>query len=456
MRMQNKILGAAVLSVAFMSGACGKSASTNGATASSGGSSSGTGSVGESLGQGTPQAEELTMDSGSSSSASRDDVSTKFTAQLSDTQVANINLAITTIVGDIEAGVAATQPITATANEAVWVYDGGKGVTYRFTLAQAATLVFGWKGEAKASAAADSTYVTILAGDFLRIPATDSIAHRGAGSIGLDLTAFATVAAGTQAAITARGQLFISYRHGATGTMLRIATKAYTPDPSTTPATSLYLEGAHVKAHGTLPASSFVLAAGKANLATFLTNVGLTPDATKPESWLAHARRVDTLGGWGSAVVFGGVIPASSAYIARECWNAAQAVGYRRVWDCAVASSALDAATATCTLVDSVQVSADGSGLTTTADPVSTANFTGIDSVCFPQETAALKAEAAPYIAALKADFSGAISVSTTDSSLSVTVTAASSADASDSGATEPAAPPTTMPATDGSQAPTN
>ena len=218
------------------------------------------------------------------------------------------------------------KPASASATEVVWVGDSG-GVVFRFTETRGGPNRFGWLLEAHGESAPDTSYATVLAGGIRR----NTDAHRGTGYFALDYNHFAAAAAGSSTTVTARGLFGAVFAHTPQGTLLAYELKNYTSGAE--PPHSAYYQTVRVDKTAAHPALAFFRAGGQRDL--------LAGDAGAPalaENVIVRARRAAGVGGWARAVVFGGDAPTGTAFLFRECWSAANAVAYRRVWACAIDS----------------------------------------------------------------------------------------------------------------------
>jgi hypothetical protein len=285
--------------------------------------------------------------------------------------VGDLNTAIKAALSQVKA-MTALEPEVQSNGARVWT-TAKNGLTYELTVGKRNSRYL-WRLAAKKDA--DTTFSEIMKGYVKR--KADGEAGRGAGALGIDLTAYEALAAGTDAAITQKGLVFAAFAHSGAGAHL-----VYRDTTTSALPISAYFSGHRVFSVGSIPALSFVRAGGRFNVSDFSDLSG-----PENETVVARLRRIVGVGGWGRALITGGNLPAGTRRVVRECWASPQTgeevVYARRVWDC---TSATDTATApTCTLQAEWSQPA---GALATDDP--NAPQPTVFDVCFPNAAQALR-----------------------------------------------------------------
>jgi len=362
-------------------------------------------------------------------------------------EVEEINGVIKSVIATVQSAIKGVNPTTKTASEHQWVIDTKKGFTLRFTMKKSGEGRFGWLGEVAktpaSGAPANADYKKVLGGVLVREKTL--AAGRGAGVIGVDIDTYASVVnevAASDAQIKARGKIFAGFKHGPKGSLHRYLLKNYTSDIAK-PAISLYFEAARVAGP---PARIFLRGGGVGHLTGLLADLGVT-DTGALEKFHIRLHRIAGFGGFARGVAFGGDLPGNSAFFVRECWNKADQVAYRRIWQCDVSQGTPASLQTSCTIVSNVAAANVGGNVTIdTTIPTDLSNVTPIAQLCFPDVPQTLHAAA---IDAIKADWQADVTVGGEDS-----LTAGAQASTSDSGEadapTDADAPPADMPSGDG------
>ncbi len=239
--------------------------------------------------------------------------------QLSNDLIGELNDRIRDLVASVE-DLVATPPSKAEALVHEWRKQNA-GLAYRFTMSRGGPARFGWLLEAKKIGEPDSAFARILAGGIRR----NAAAHRGTGLLLLDFDAYAAVAAGTATTVLSRGKFGAAFTHAPNATLLEYGVSAYTGSNGDEPAHAAFFRALHINKTAAHPLLGFFRVGGRRALPLF---------GSGEETVVARVRRLQGLGGWARATVFGGNVSGGEAYLVRECWGAQAAVAYRRVWRC--------------------------------------------------------------------------------------------------------------------------
>jgi hypothetical protein len=297
------------------------------------------------------------------------------------TSVQDLNDGFKKILAQVEA-MTAKDPTSTADGTRVW--NASKdGISYQLSIHKKATGLFGWKMEAKKDA--DAAYVTVMIGHIKRT-GTGLEPRRGAGVVGLDLSAFKGVADGTSVTFTKSGKVFAAFQHNAAGAHLLYRLKDFQRDTTNdAAAVDAYFSGYRLFKTAKTPAMAFVRAGGHVNLTQF-------DDLKGPanETVTARLRRIVGLGGWGRAIISGGDLPADTHRVVRECWRApetgSETIYLRQIWNCTGSFDRAAMTYPTCTLASTypAQTASDN-------DPDSAKSRGAFIEVCFADAAAAVR-----------------------------------------------------------------
>lgn len=308
-------------------------------------------------------------------------------------EIADVNAMVGTVVGFVDTGLKGASLVSKSATQHVWTIDTGKGIALRFTIDKLSDAHFNWLVEAKAR----GDYVEILRAQLAR-DNTIPLPGRGSGVLGIDLDAWNAVTAGTPLATAASGKVTLGFQHGPGGSHHRYRLDAQ------------YFDVVHV------PGRVWTLGSGTASLDALVSGPG------GPEKFHARVRQINGKGGWSSAVAFGGRFPGGTAALARECWDAAGSLTYRRVWSCSYSPDGarrgnLDLASGCTLLPGAIQVGGSPAS-DTTGSPDDDANFAPLAAACLAGVSASRAELTASLSAEAVADLSHDANVAAGDASL--------------------------------------
>jgi hypothetical protein len=258
--------------------------------------------------------------------------------------VADLNAFVKAAVAPVETLVAGGAGVTVTpVGEHVKVYEAdlpeGAAITsYRLTVlrlgpgeahgAGAIPVRWQWKLEAKRAADAATSYVAIMAGGLKRVEKEDR-PHRGRGTLGIDLDAWATVVDG----FPARGKLLASFAHVGGHKSLAYVLKEFQADPASDPVRVGVLVG-HKNEGG--PA--------RVRLASLKEWLAPAPGAADAgdEMLVSRAVWLPGVGGRAAVVVSGGDVPGYSSpglprvdyFLGVSCYDVQRDEFYRELLAC--------------------------------------------------------------------------------------------------------------------------
>jgi hypothetical protein len=206
----------------------------------------------------------------------------------------------------------------------------GADATWRLQVKKTGLQRFAWKLEARPLGSTDdAAYVLVGAGRMVRGEA----AHRGRGSLGLNLDNYKAVAPGT----TGQGRLLASFAHPpAGGKVLAYRLAAFTPNPANHEAVT----GAFV-GHKLVGGLTRIRVISSKNL----PNVPNATDAK--ETYVNRVRFKPGVGGRADVVVFGGDVPQGQFYFGVACWDAQESEKFKLLRLCTRQENAAP----TCTVV---------------------------------------------------------------------------------------------------------
>jgi hypothetical protein len=206
----------------------------------------------------------------------------------------------------------------------------GANATWRLQVKKTGAQRFAWKLEARPLGSTDdAAYRLVGAGRMARGEA----AHRGRGTLGLNLDNYKAVVPGN----TGQGKLLASFAHPAAGgKALAYRLAAFTPNPANHEPVS----GAFV-GHKLVGGLTRIRVISSKNL----PNV---PNATEArETYISRVRFKPGVGGRADVVVFGGDVPQSQFYFGVSCWDAQEAEKFKLLRLCTKQQNAAP----TCTVV---------------------------------------------------------------------------------------------------------
>jgi hypothetical protein len=188
-----------------------------------------------------------------------------------------------------------------------------RGATeYRFAIRRNAAHKFTWLLDARV-ADGDTAYSHVAAGKLT----VGFAARRGAGVAGFDLDALGEV----DPTVAARGRLLAGFAHGKLGTTVAYALKDFTRDPQNKAGVDALVQEVHL-----------VNEVNRLRLA-YRGDVAGTATDTE-ELVLARIRHARGLGGRSDAIVTGGDVPGTEAWVISQCWSADLEQVYRIVRIC--------------------------------------------------------------------------------------------------------------------------
>ncbi|MCC6806310.1 MAG: hypothetical protein IT381_02710 [Deltaproteobacteria bacterium] len=302
--------------------------------------------------------------------------------------VKSVNDGVKAVLAEVDALIK-TPPTTKGDGLRTWDITKN-GLDYRLTVKKLQDGIFGWKMEAKKEA--DTAYTTVMGGKIKRKGA-GLAPRRGAGFIGIDLTAYKAIADGTAAAITKSGRVFAAFAHRPAGAHLVFRLKDFKADTASSALPiSAYFSGFRLFRHEAgdivVPPMGFIRAGGRVNVSDFSDLAGV-----ENETVTARLRRIVGVGGWGRAIIKDGNLPAGTRRIVRECWNSpatgTEALYLREVWDCTGVRDATTGSYPTCTQKSSFRY--PQSITTDTGDPEAAPTKQRFLAQCFPDAAMRLR-----------------------------------------------------------------
>ena len=223
--------------------------------------------------------------------------------------VAFLNGAVKQIVTPI-AELVAAKGGTAVAGDAMVYGPKDRGTaTYKFTIKKQTDVRYGFKLEAKPQGAADSEYVTVMAGAMTK----GDKPHRGKGGLGIDLTALKAV----DTTIKGEGKLFCGFAHVGDSKTLVYVLKGFTPNL----ANRQPLDAAFV-GHRLMPSK-----ATRIRIVS-LNNLSDSPDPATKELVRTRVRFIPGVGGRADILATQGDVPVGKAYWGSACWDAQENEGF--------------------------------------------------------------------------------------------------------------------------------
>jgi len=220
--------------------------------------------------------------------------------------------AITPIVELVNAGGAEAQP----GDVRVYGPTDRANATYKFTIKKVTQRRFVWKLEARTLGSTDdAAYKIIAAGGLTK----GEVAHRGRGTIGINLDNLKAVAPAT----TGQGKLMASFAHTAgNDKVLAYRLAGFTPNPANHEAVT----GAFV-GHRRMPSGATrIRVFGKYNLRNTATPA--------KENVFATLRWLPGTGGRADVFAAGGDIAADKFFIGSACWDAQEMEKFRVLRQC--------------------------------------------------------------------------------------------------------------------------
>jgi hypothetical protein len=220
--------------------------------------------------------------------------------------------AITPIVDLVNAGGAKAQP----GDVLVYGPVDRANATFKFTIKKVTRERFVWKLQARPLGSTDdAAYKIVAVGGLTK----GVVAHRGRGTIGINLDNLKEVAPAT----TGQGKLMASFAHTAGGDKaLAYRLVNFTPNP----ANQEPVTGAFV-GHRRMPSGATrIRVFGKYNLKNTAT--------TAKENVFAAVRWLPGTGGRADVIAFGGDIAAEKVYIGAACWDAQEMEKFRILREC--------------------------------------------------------------------------------------------------------------------------
>ena len=220
--------------------------------------------------------------------------------------------AITPIVELVNAGGAEAQP----GDVLVYGPTDRANATYKFTIKKVTQQRFVWKLEARTLGSTDdAAYKVVAAGGLTK----GELAHRGRGTIGINLDNLKAVAPAT----TGQGKLLASFAHSAThDKVLAYRLAAFTPNLTHhEPVTGAFV------GHRRMPSGATrIRVFGKYNLKNTAT--------TEKENVFASIRWLPGVGGRADVFAAGGDIAADKFFIGSACWDAQEMEKFRILRQC--------------------------------------------------------------------------------------------------------------------------
>ncbi|MGZ3458027.1 MAG: hypothetical protein ACXU86_05920 [Archangium sp.] len=192
--------------------------------------------------------------------------------------------------------------------------------TFRLQVKKTGDKSFAWKLDARPLGSTnDKDWKLVGAGQLAK--GTNDMAHRGKGSLALNLDNLKAVAPNS----TGQGKLMASFAHTA-GDDKSVSYKLvnFTPDPASHEAVT----GAFV-GYRLMPSRiTGIRVMGQWNLASMPNDTGAK------ETVFSRIRFIPGTGGRADVLATGGDIPANHAYIGSSCWDAQEHEGFKVLRDC--------------------------------------------------------------------------------------------------------------------------
>lgn len=273
---------------------------------------------------GDPAAEELAVDEDAIDAeafaadelaqVSIDDDASEDTADLRSARgaVRDLNQSLRRFLEPVVALVRETAPTERKGEVRVWGPVIRGATEYRFAIQRKAASRFAWLLDARV-ADSDTEYSHVAAGGLT----VGLAARRGAGIAGFDLDALGAV----DPTVVARGQLLAGFAHGKLGTTVGYALKSFSRDPEKKAGVDALIQQVHLAKE-----------VNRLRLA-YRGDVAGTPTEAE-ELVLARVRHARGVGGRSDAIVTGGDVPGTQAWVVSQCWSASLEQSYRIVRVC--------------------------------------------------------------------------------------------------------------------------
>jgi hypothetical protein len=245
---------------------------------------------------------------------SSDQESSEVTADLSSARdaVRDLNRALRRFLQPVLALVRETAATKQVGDVKVWGPVTRGATDYRFAIRRRAARRFVWLLDARV-AESDTAYSHVGVGEL----ALGEVARRGIGVAGFDLNALGEV----DPTVVARGKLLAGFAHGELGTTVGYALEDFTRDPESKAGVDALVQEVH-------------LANEVSRLRLAYRGDVAGTETTAEELVLARVRHSRGRGGRSDAIVTGGDVPGTEAWVISQCWSGDLEQVYRVVRVC--------------------------------------------------------------------------------------------------------------------------
>lgn len=226
--------------------------------------------------------------------------------------VRDLNQSLRNFLKPVVALIRDTEPTRTVGKVRIWGPVTRGATEYRLLLRASEGRRYSWRLDARAAGEVRS-FTRVAAGEIT----LGSQARRGRGTAGFDLDTLGSL----DPQVQARGQLLVGFAHGKLGTKARYALHNFTRDPAQADGIDGLVQQIHLKS-----GFSRLRLAYRGDL-----NGSPTP---AQELILARVRHMAGRGGRSDLLAIGGDVPAGTAWVVSQCWNADLKQGYRVLRSC--------------------------------------------------------------------------------------------------------------------------
>lgn len=223
--------------------------------------------------------------------------------------IAHLNAQVRRVIAPIAELVNESRGTTAAGDAKVYGPKDRGNASYRLTISRQAANKFGWRLEAKALGADDSSFVTVAGGFLVK----GEQPHRGRGALGVDLDALRAV----DTSVVPQGKVLCGFAHVGESKTLSYRLKGFTPDA----AVHAPMDAAFV-GHRVMPSGATAV-----RLVT-LADIHEDPTKTLQELVRARVRYLPGTGGRADVLATGGDVPVGKVLVGTACWDAQETEGF--------------------------------------------------------------------------------------------------------------------------------